>query len=285
MTKNHNEKLSLYSDIGLLLFLALISITMILIALTGHVLLNVIFLFCTVTVLIITYFLGIIPSLIINLLFIAFQTVIIIFQYLRGTETIPWKLTFWLFLPILLSIALHFMTLNQIQLQKVNEDLRANIIEQGAFDDETSLRTMVAYMEDAAVFIETNKRFNLPVTTIIIKIRYFNDLKRMMSPEQLRDLLKLASQTITQTTRDNDITYLLNHDDPTWAILLFTNTDGARIAANRVKLGFNKNLLKTSLAPLAIEMIVGVSAWNSEEMENPHDLIDAGIRETQYDVQ
>lgn len=285
MTSNDDQKSVLYTDVCLLLFLALIGIMAILMALTGHVLLNTIFLFCTLAVLLITYFFGIIASLITNLGFIALQTIIVIYQYLDGTQTIPWGLTYWMILPLLLSVTLYFMTKNQVKLQKINGALRANIIEQGAFDDETKLRTTVAYMEDAAVFIETNKRFKLPVTTIIVKIRYFNDLKRMMGQEQLRNLLKLTSNVIKQATRDNDITYLLNNEDPTWAILLFTDTDGAQIAANRIKQAFDKQLNNSSLASLAIAMVVGVATWNPEEMKNPHDLIDAGVRKTQYDVQ
>ncbi|MBU7554104.1 GGDEF domain-containing protein [Pediococcus ethanolidurans] len=259
MTSNDDQKSVLYTDVCLLLFLALIGIMAILMALTGHVLLNTIFLFCTLAVLLITYFFGIIASLITNLGFIALQTIIVIYQYLDGTQTIPWGLTYWMILPLLLSVTLYFMTKNQVKLQKINGALRANIIEQGAFDDETKLRTTVAYMEDAAVFIETNKRFKLPVTTIIVKIRYFNDLKRMMGPEQLRNLLKLTSNVIKQATRDNDITYLLNNEDPTWAILLFTDTDGAQIAANRIKQVFDKQLNNSSLASLAIAMVVGVA--------------------------
>lgn len=285
MTSNDDKNTVLYTDVCLLLFLALIAIMAILMAVTGHLLLNTIFLFCTLALLMVTYFFGIVPSLVANLLFIALQIVIVVYQYLSKTQTIPWTLTFWLIMPLLLSVTLYLMTLNQIRLQKLNGDLRASLIEQGAFDNETNLRTTVAYMEDAAVFIETNKRFQLPVTIIIIKIRYYNDLKRMMSPEQLRNLLTLASDTIKKITRDNDIIYLLDNEDPTWAILLYTDADGARIAANRIKEGFNDALNKSSLASLSIAMVVGVATWDPDEMKNPHDLIDAGVSETQYDVQ
>lgn len=163
--------------------------------------------------------------------------------------------------------------------------MRTALIEQGAFDEETNLRTTVAYVEDAGVFVETHRRFDLPVTTVIIKIRYFDDLKHMMSPDQLQELLHLASKTIQEGTRNNDITYLLDVDDPTWAVFLFSDAAGANIAANRLKEGFNKRLLKnTLLADLAIYMIAGVAQWNSDSMTTPYDLIEAGVRETQYDV-
>lgn len=103
MTSNDDQKSVLYTDVCLLLFLALIGIMAILMALTGHVLLNTIFLFCTLAVLLITYFFGIIASLITNLGFIARHTVFFVrrhqsshgdFSFLQGSKwplLRPWR--------------------------------------------------------------------------------------------------------------------------------------------------------------------------------------------------
>ncbi|MFA9353955.1 hypothetical protein [Pediococcus pentosaceus] len=85
--------------------------------------------------------------------------------------------------------------------------------------------------------------------------------------------------------RDNDITYILENEDPTWAILLYTNATGGRIAGQRAKDAFEKRIKESpELVNLAISMVVGVSEWNAEEMSNPYDLMNDGIKETQYDV-
>lgn len=222
MTNNNDEKDSLLQDVGLLLFISLFSATAVLMALSGSILLNVIYLFCTILLLMITYFFDILPSLIANIVFIGIQAVIMIYQYVSQTARIPWKLSFWMIMPILLSLTLYMMTKNLVAIQKSNGELRTALIERGAFDEQTNLRTTVAYIEDIAVFAETNRRFDIPVTTAIIKIRYFNDLKRMMSQNQMQLLLKLTTDSIKEKTRTNDITYLLNNEDPTWAILLYT---------------------------------------------------------------
>lgn len=285
MDNKNDEKSSLYQDIGLLIFISLFSATAILMALTGDILLNVLYLFGTLIIMMITYFFGLLPSLISNLVFIAIQVIAMIYQYSSKTNQISWQLSFWMIIPILLSLALYSMTQNQITLQKANGELRTSLIERGAFDEQTNLRTTVAYIEDIAVFAETNRRFNIPVTTAIIKIRYFDDLKRMMSREQLKDLLKLATDTIKEETRTNDVTYLLNNEDPTWAILLYTNDKGAQIATKRIKAGFEKNIeADNSLNTMAITMVVGIASWNAETMKTPYDLMNAGIHETQYDV-
>lgn len=285
MTNNNDEKDSLLQDVGLLLFISLFSATAVLMALSGSILLNVIYLFCTILLLMITYFFDILPSLIANIVFIGIQAVIMIYQYVSQTARIPWKLSFWMIMPILLSLTLYMMTKNLVAIQKSNGELRTALIERGAFDEQTNLRTTVAYIEDIAVFAETNRRFDIPVTTAIIKIRYFNDLKRMMSQNQMQLLLKLTTDSIKEKTRTNDITYLLNNEDPTWAILLYTDAKGAGIATSRIKDGFEKNVkANDSLSTMAISMIVGIASWDSSTMKTPYDLMNAGIHETQYDV-
>jgi len=285
MTNNSDEKNSLFQDVGLLVFLSIFSATAILMALTGNILLNVAYLFCTVLLLMITYFFGILPSLIANIVFIAIQAGIMIYQYVSKTNQIPLQLSFWMVIPLLLSLALYSMTRNQIALQKSNGTLRNALIERGAFDEQTNLRTTVAYIEDIAVFAETNHRYEIPVATAIIKIRYFNDLKRMMSSNQVQQLFQIATDSIKEKTRDNDVTYLLNHDDPTWAILLYTDEKGARLATDRIKEGFEKNIENDgSLNTIARSMIVGIASWDENTMKTPYDLMNAGIHETQYDV-
>ncbi|GEO78099.1 GGDEF domain-containing protein [Companilactobacillus mindensis DSM 14500] len=284
MDKN-DARSSLFQDVGLLTFLALSSATGVLMAISGHIFLNVVYLFCTGMLMMITYFFGILPSLISNIVFIAIQAVIMVYQYVTQTSHLPWQLSFWMIMPILLSLALYTMTRNQVALQKSNSELRTSLIERGAFDEQTNLRTTVAYIEDIAVFAETNRRFEIPVTTAIIKIRYFNDLKRMMSPDQLRHLLKLTTETIKEKTRTNDVIYLLNNEDPTWAVLLYSDTKGTSIATNRIKEGFAENVqADVSLNTLAISMVVGIASWDGETMKTPYDLMNAGIHETQYDV-
>ena len=285
MKNNNDEKNSLFQDIGLLFFLALFSATAILIALSGNIFLNVVYLFCTIMLLMITYFFGVLPSLISNIVFIGIQAIIMVYQYVTQTSQIPWQLSFWMVMPLLLSLALYSMTRNQIEMQKSNGRLRTALIERGAFDEQTNLRTTVSYIEDIAVFAETNRRFDIPVTTAIIKIRYYNDLKRMMGPEQVQRLLKLTTGSIKKMTRDNDVTYLLNNEDPTWAILLFTDDKGAQIATQRIKNGFEKDIkADASLTTMAISMVVGIASWDAEKMKTPYDLMNAGIHETQYDV-
>lgn len=280
-----DQRVSLGADIYLLLFLAVFSITAVLMTLTQNVLLNAVYLGLTVILILLTYFFGLFVGLCANLLFIFGQALVMIYLNTIQHSSIPLLMFFWLLMPLLLSVTFYGMTLNQIKLQKSNAKLRADIMERGAFDEETHLRTTVAYIQDAHVFIETNKRFQLPVSTVIIRIRYYNEIRKMMSNQQYRELLKLVSETITTTTRNNDIVYLLEQDNPTWAILLYSDQSGAKIAAARIKALFEKNLQDSvNLRNLEILMVVGIASWDSEKMQTPYEFMNAGIKETEYDV-
>ncbi len=275
---------SLMIDVGFLLFLGTLGVMVVLIMLSGHILLNMSYLFCTIAILVITYFFGLIASLMTNLLFIGVQALIAVYGQFSSSKQIPWSLLFWMVFPIMLSLFLYLMTKNQIRLQKKNSELQNALIKRGAFDAETNLRTMTAYVQDAAVFVETKNRFGLPVTAVVIKIRYFNDLKRMMSQEQLHSLLRLISRTIKKTVRDNDVTYLVDAEDPTWAILLFADSNGAKQAARRIKSALDRVVVTDKgFNSLAITMVTGISEWN-DQMKNPYELVDTAVKETQYDV-
>lgn len=135
------------------------------------------------------------------------------------------------------------------------------------------------------MFTETNRQFDLPVATMIIRVRYFHEMRNMLSETQLKALLQLVSQTVKQGMRTNDITYLLDRNNPTWAALLFATSNGATVVAERIKTQFAEAVTTTEeLASLDIRLVVGVATWDAERMQSPYDLMNAGIKETEYDV-
>jgi len=252
---------------------------------TDYLLVNFIFLGVTVCMILFTYFWGVITGLLLNLAFIFAQVFIVIYENQVNDRIVPWVLAYWLFVPLLLSLTFYGATDHARKLQRQNAKLQSDLVARGAFDEDTNLRTTVSYIEDTAVFTETNRRFNLPVTTMIVRIRYFQEMRTMVSDSQMRELLKLVSNVIKQAMRTNDITYLIDRSNPTWAVLLFTDADGASIAAGRIKTQFAKALATNdALSTLDIRLVVGVASWDADKMQSPYDLMNAGIKETEYDV-
>ena len=285
-SKNSNRE-TWITDIYLIAFLMMVSGLALGMAATQthYLMVNVSFLAVTICLILFTYFWGIITGLLLNLAFMFAQVLIVIYVSQTHADKVAWGLLFWLVLPLLLSISFYGMTAHLRKLQADNVKLRSDLVERGAFDESTNLRTTVSFIEDTAVFTETNRRFDLPVTAMIIRIRYFQEMRSMISDSQLSELLQLVSETIKGAMRTNDITYLLDRANPTWGVLLFTDADGAGIAGKRIKENFDKALAASpNLATLEVRLVVGVASWDSEKMKNPYDLMNAGIKETEYDV-
>lgn len=282
---NDDKRINVLSDVYLLIFLTAMAALTILFGLMPHYLLiNSLYLGLTIFSILITYFFGIIPGLVENLLFIFVQAIVMIYMN-TVADHIPLGLAFWILVPSILSFIFYGLSTKQRQLQKRNEELRTTLAEQGAFDSETDLRTTVAFLQDARVFIENNKRFQLPVAMAVFRIRYYNELKRMMTDTQLKELLKNTSKIITNTTRDNDVAYYLDNSIPTWGVILYTDEAGARIAAERVKTNFTDQIPRSGqLKNMNINLLAGVAQWDKDTMNEAYDLVNKALKETEYDV-
>lgn len=279
-----NDHQNLRSDLYLLAGVFLIAVMAVGMMLTGHILINMIGLAVTLLLLLMTYFFGLVVGLGGNLVFIFAQSFYMVYLHLSGHGT-PLALGFWLLLPALLCLTFDGVTQRLRQIQADNVQLRENMVEHGAFDRQTNLRTTVVYLEDAAVYVETGTRFNLPVATVIIKIRYFNDLKQMLGDARIDELITVTSKTLKSATRENDITYILNSQDPTWAVLLYSDEAGAQIAADRIREFFEKNIVNSpTLGDVDLRLKLSVVQWNPDKMETATDMMNAGLKELEYDV-
>ena len=284
--KNDKSSTSLKADLFLMLFIFVAAALGGLLMFISRVnlLINTAYLGVTVFLALLTYFFGIIVGLSLNLLFIFAQAMILIGLYLQGNQPTV-TLLVWLIAPLLLDIALAGMTQQLRQLQLDNTSLREQIIENGAFYEQTKLRTTVSFLEDAGVFISTGSRFNIPVTVMTLRIRYFSDLKTMLGADRVRELIEIASSTIKSVTRDNDITYILETENPTWAVMFYTDSAGAKIAAARIRSRFAEEIAgSTRLSGVDLDFKIGIHTWGGQESEGPNEFMRAGIKELEYDV-
>ncbi|WP_203650197.1 diguanylate cyclase [Secundilactobacillus yichangensis] len=285
MNVDDRGRASLQADIGLVTFVTLISFTTILVGISANLIWNMIYLGFTMVVMLITYFYGLIPGMLSNLLFIFCQVVATAYINVSLNQTIPLKMAFWLILPGLLSSSLAMMTSRQQQLQFYNHKLRNQLTERGAFDAQTNLRTLVAFTVDARVYIENHRRFDLPVTMLVFRIRYYQELQRMLSDEQNHILLRVISDTLTTTAADNDLAYFLDPEEPTWGMMLHSNEQQAKQIVEQIKQNFLKELRSDNqLEQLDTSLTAGLASWNATTMDSPYDLMKQGIRETEYDV-
>lgn len=281
-----NRPATLMGDIFALSFLLLVVILAMFLGLTpANLLLNFFYLGVSIFLVMMTYFFDLTAGLVLNLLFILLQGTLMLYLNVVRNQTVPLALAFWLFMPILLSITFYGMTYQLQQLQAENQKMHDEMVQLGAFDEETNLRTLVSYIQDASVFLETSRRYDLPVTTLVLKIRYFEEMRRMLTGEQMREVIKLVSETIKASTRGNDIVYILDRENLSWGVLLFTDLPGAKIVANRIKDQFAKQVENSvALKGTEVLLVVGIAAYDQKKMSSAYELMNAAAKETEYDV-
>lgn len=280
-----NKNNSILSDVYLLIFLALILTTAIITNLSGQLMTNVIYLFITMLLILVTYFFNLFIGIAFNLIFMFGQALYMIFLNTVNHGEIDLLQIYWLIIPILLSITFYALTIQFRQLQCDNLDLQTRIVEQGAFNPKTNLRTTVAFLEDSSIFTETSQRFNIPTSVVAIQIRYLDQLREIMSNRRIDELIQLITIALRQSTRGNDISYLINDNSLTWAILLYTDIQGAQIVEKRIKENFDKLLLNSSLLKdIDISLKTGAVQYNEDEIKNTNAYMEAAIKEVEYDV-
>lgn len=286
MNDKMDKNASLMTDLYMMLCVLLIAALSMGMMLTGHdfAVINTIYLGVTLLVVLMAYFLGLVAGMGGAMVFMFCQALYMIYRYTTGGD-VPLAMIFWLVLPPAIMLSLYALTIRIRVLQQDNAQMREALVEHGAFDEQTNLRTTVAFLEDAGVFVETNRRFDIPVTAVVVRIRYYNDLKSMLSEVRMRELVHVASLAIDHATRDNDITYLIGKEPPTWAVLLYSDEAGAQIAANRVRDAFGRELAQSDeLKDVDLSFVIGVKQWDADNLAGPTELMAGAIKELEYDV-
>lgn len=283
---NKKRSIALESDIYLLtLIFILAAMGMVTMVTTeSFFMINTIYIGISAFLVLMTYFFDLVVGLSLGLLF-TFGQVLVLIRMTIDNVDIPWNLLFWLFAPILLIVAFSGVIRDLLKLQEENKNLHELMIENGAYDQQTNLRTTVSFLEDAGVFISTGQRFDIPVTVMTIRIRYFKDLQTMLGEHRIKELISFSSEIINEYIRDNDIAYILATDNPTWAVLFYTDNEGAEIAADRIRSNFDREIKENrSFTGIDIGLKIGIHMWTKEDAEGPNEFMREGIRELEYDV-
>ena len=284
MNNNNN---TLISDVYFLLTLIAFSIVAVYMEISHNFLMiNIFYLRISLLLLVISYFVGLLPGLLGNLIFIFIQGSYMLYENLLQGEYVSFLMLFWLVMPLILSLVIYGMTDRQRQIQMENQHMKLRLSEDTVFDDLTNLRTMNAYQQDAEIFIGTHRRFSIPLSTGVITFRYDYQLLNMMSPENRIKLIKEISKIMVASLRENDIIYNISGQGgkPRWAILLFSKKDGINIAVARIKKNVEEQLVKyPELNKYDIQLKVGVAEYD-DSITSVNGFIATAVQEQEYDV-
>lgn len=278
---------SLVSDLGFLAFLVLVFICIVFVAgVPDHYIQNIIVLCVAFLLALVTYFTTVTAGLVLNLAFIFGYGFFVLYQTVSQGETIGVNTYFWLIMTPLLTVVLWIFTWSSRELQAENELLKKKTANLAAVDENTDLRNSISFQKDATLFTGISTRYKIPLTLLVIKVKYWNEIRRLIPEEQLSEAIYDVSQLSQSSIRTNDALYLLDKEDATWGLLLFTDRDGSKIVVERIKDKLQE-LNDTEFSrkyKVNLGLKIGAVQYEAETIENPLDFIVQAKKQLEYDV-
>lgn len=287
MINMRRNRSSLVSDLGFLGFLVLMFICVVFIAGSGNdytqniIILNIAFILALVT-----YFTSVTAGLALNLAFIFGYGFFIVYQTVSRGETIGISTYFWLIMVPLITLVLWIFTSSSRELEAENERLKKTTANLATVDENTDLRNSIAFQKDASLFTGISTRYGIPLTLLVVKVKYWNEIRRLIPEDQLSEAIYDVSQLSQSSIRTNDALYLLDKEEATWGLLLFTDREGAKIVIERIKYKLQElnehefsGKYKVNLG-----LKIGAVQYEAETIENPLDFIVQAKKQLEYDV-
>ncbi|MFF2157338.1 diguanylate cyclase domain-containing protein [Paenibacillus chitinolyticus] len=278
---------SLLSDIAFLVLLVLCNVC---VAFTAgdpnKYVENLIFLNLAFFFVVVTYFTTVTAGLILNIVFIFGYGTYILYETVTRGETIGVSTYFWLIMTPVLTVVIWLFTTATRQLQAENDDLQKQKARLATLDERTDLKNSIAFRKDANVFAGISTRYNIPLTLLVIKVKYWNEIRPLIGEEQLAEAIIDVSKISQASIRTNDALYLLDKEDATWGLLLFTDRDGVKVVMERIKQSleeFNtREFAQKYKVDLSLKM--GAIQYQAETIQSPIDFIVQAKKQLEYDV-
>jgi len=112
--------------------------------------------------------------------------------------------------------------------------LKRNVEELVLIDESTGLYNLRALYKDLNVTVKYATRNSLPVTLMIIRMRYAAELESMLSARRYQELKKKLGDIVSGTVRVEDRVYCID-ETGSLAIILTTDEEGSGIVEARIR--------------------------------------------------
>lgn len=245
---------------------------------------NYILFFILIVLMIISYYTNITLSLVMSLVFDFVYMSIKLYFVLESNVKVGGSTYFWVIFIIIANLITSNLSSLIVNIQKELTQLKERNNKLVMVDHETGLRNSRALMNELPIYISMTRRHKeIPITLMVINIKYSGKIKGFLGEEKYKKVIAFVAKRISNLLRDEDRKYIIN--DSTFAYILLSHEDGARVVMSRLKEEINKIVLDEDslLGGLNLEIQVGYKTWN-EDIKNPIDFLRRAEAEVEYDV-
>ncbi|OPJ58270.1 GGDEF domain-containing protein [Clostridium oryzae] len=246
---------------------------------------NLLMLSLTFALILLAYFSGIIVGLSASVISIFFYGSYVLYQNVIQGKVIDYHVYVWLMLLPLLTILSALVGAYIRSIQYENEKLKKDYSSYVTVDPKTGLGNVQVFFTVLNQYINLSKRTKLPLTLLLVKLMYFEDIKNIAGNEGIEEVLREVGHKLVESTRIEDCSYVLE-DGKTFAILLFTDIKGAQIVKSRIRESSKNFNLRNSnkVINIKIELKIGIAQYDDEEVSSAMALRKAAEKDMEYDV-
>lgn len=231
--KSFREKL--LEDLGLLAFLASVFSILAVAYLGGPKLLpeNLAMLFVTVVAIVLVSFsAGVAAFVVVGsqlICYCAFK----IFRFYSAGEGINAVSYLWLLLPIAAALSMRLFIAGRDRLELQNKMLSEQVEKLVMIDPLTELYNLRSFYHDLPRQISYIRRNELPLTLMIVRLRYAEELKRLFAGWRFDMIKQRLAQTVEDAIRSEDRLYSVDTDGGL-AVMLTCDQSGGAVVKNRI---------------------------------------------------
>ena len=246
---------------------------------------NAVMLFITVAAIILVTFSADLASfIIVGSQIICFTAYKLFMLYQRGSVISIYSFA-WLVLPILVVGSMRLFIFGRNRLELENGILRQQMEELVMIDPLTGLYNLRSFYYDIDKQIRYTRRNKLPLTLMLIKLRYAQELKRILSKKNFDKLKQRLAEIIGDAIRVEDNQYSIDNDG-SLAIILTCDDAGGELVRNRIRSMVGEKDAFDGITDTSIKVEAQIAfVQYRDEIGNDGVLFKQSVeKELQYDV-
>jgi len=246
---------------------------------------NIFLLFIVMLGIVISYYTNITSALLYSISFIFIYASTNIFVNITRGIPIRGNVYFWMLIVPLFAISFAFFGNLIRNIQVENADLQKENAELVMIDKATGLMNSRTFFSELQVFMKINQRYNIDIYLMLVKIKYEDTVIRILGESKYNKMVGKVSQAISSVLREEDKKYVLR-DANMFGIIILSSKGGGGVVKKRLKdiidnIHFEDDML---INRVNLEVQVGVTVYNNEEINSPVEFYKMAERDLEYDV-
>lgn len=209
-----------------------------------------------------------------------------VFHFYAYSESIETSCYVWLMLPLVSAGAMIAFIYGNRQTELENDVLKEQVEELVMVNSLTGLYNLRSLYNDLQKQVAYSERNHMNIALLIVKLRYAQELKKVLSRRNFETLLQKMAVVVTDAVRLEDRTYSLDNEG-TVGVILTCDQENSIYVKDRIRANIEKRDTFSGITEKSIKVEVKIACLEYDKEKYGSDMIAFKQKvenELQYDV-